>query len=60
MSQIYENFVDSSVIDDNLEPWQRLDNVMRQWASLSGFQKDQELYSRKLQVKNFKVYLFIF
>ena len=44
MSQIYENFTDSSVIDDNLEPWQRLDNVMRQWASLSGFQKDQELY----------------
>lgn len=39
-------FVDKSVICDELEPWQRLDNVMRQWAVLAGFEKDMENYEK--------------
>ena len=39
-----ENFIDERLIDDEIQPWQRLDNVVRMWAAQSGFEKDQEFY----------------
>jgi len=42
--QQYELLVDDSKINDNLEPWQTLDNVIRSWAVLTAHEKTQEDY----------------
>lgn len=32
------------------QPWQLLDQVIRKWATLSGFEKDQENYAKLKQL----------
>ena len=39
-------FIDKSVVDDDLQPWERLNNVIRQWAMMTGFEKDLESYEK--------------
>jgi hypothetical protein len=33
-------------IEDDIPGWKLLDDVMRKWAVLSGFEKDQERYAK--------------
>lgn len=39
-------FIDKSVVDDDLQPWERLNSVIRQWAMMTGFEKDLESYEK--------------
>lgn len=39
-----ENIIDSAIIDDDIPAWKRLDNVIRMWAVMSQFEKEQSDY----------------
>jgi hypothetical protein len=32
------------------QPWQLLDQVVRKWVTMSGFHKDQDEYSRRAKI----------
>jgi hypothetical protein len=42
--QQYEFFVEENKINDELKPWQALENVIRSWAALTGHEKSLENY----------------
>jgi len=46
MAQQLELFVEENKINDEIAAWKRLDEVIRCWAALSGFEKDQENYQK--------------
>lgn len=43
-NQEIQNFVDSEVADDDLEPWQRLNSVVKKWVVMSQHQKTLDNY----------------
>lgn len=42
--QQYESFVEENKINDELRPWQTLENVIRSWAVLTAHEKTLEDY----------------
>ena len=46
MAQQLELFVEENKINDEIPAWKRLDDVIRSWSALSGFEKDQENYQK--------------
>lgn len=44
-----EYIVDADIIDDELQPWQRLQNVCHKWAVMSQHEKVHDEYARKSQ-----------
>jgi hypothetical protein len=57
MQQENQYFVQKSLVDDDIEPWKRLENVVRIWAAQSGFEKDQEFYTY-MKIENAKTLFF--
>lgn len=45
-SSEHEQIVPADLVCDKLQPWQRLDNVIRMWAAQSGHDNDQEWYKK--------------
>ena len=46
MTQNNEQMVPADLVCDELQPWQRLENVMKMWAAQTGFENDQDWYKR--------------
>jgi len=46
MTQIDEQIVPADLVCDSLEPWQRLENVIKIWAAQTGHDDDQDWYKR--------------
>ena len=46
MTQIDEKIVPADLLCDSLEPWQRLENVIKIWAAQTGFENDGEWYKK--------------
>jgi hypothetical protein len=46
MSQNTEQMVPADLVCDSLEPWQRLENVIKMWAAQTGHDDDQEWYKK--------------
>lgn len=42
----YYLWLDAKADDEEIPAWKRLDIVMRKWAALSQFEKDQENYQK--------------
>ena len=43
-------WMDANSADPEIPAWKSLDIVTRQWASLSGFEKDQEKYAKLREI----------
>ena len=39
-------WLDAIAEDEEIPAWKRLDIVVRKWAALTGFEKDQENYAK--------------
>jgi len=46
MSQNTETMVPADLVCDSLEPWQRLENVIKMWAAQTGYENDQDWYKK--------------
>lgn len=46
MSIEHINWMNAIVDDEEIPAWKRLDIVTRKWATLSLFEKDQEVYQK--------------
>lgn len=46
MSQNTETMVPADLVCDSLEPWQRLENVIKMWAAQTGYENDQDWYRK--------------
>ena len=44
------NWMEANAADPEIPAWKSLDIVVRQWVTMSGFEKDQENYA-KLRAK---------
>lgn len=53
--QQYEFFVENDKINDDLEPWQTLENVIRSWATLTTHEKTLENYENLKKENDQKV-----
>ena len=40
----YYIWLDARADDEEIPAWKRLDIITRKWATLTGFEKDQEIY----------------
>lgn len=45
----YYIHLDNSLPEVKQEPWEQLDEVIRKWIALSGFEKDQSDYQKMKQ-----------
>ena len=43
----YYIWLDAKADDEEIPAWKRLDIVIRKWATLSAFEKDQEEYQKR-------------
>ena len=57
MSEINNIWMDAIVDDPEIPAWKRLDIVIRKWAVLSGFEKDQDAYQKLKEDYNQNVML---
>jgi hypothetical protein len=46
MTQIDEQMVPADLVCDELQPWQRLENVIKIWAAQTGFENDEDWYRK--------------
>lgn len=45
--EFFEFFINSDTVNQENEPWKKLDSVVRSWAALSGYENDQNNYMKR-------------